>query len=252
MSEPLPPDWRTLGQVEPERPGSRPADGPGERPSGSDGQRFVLLLGLLVLAAGVLGVAAVVVIASRADPGAVVIDASHTEEGTALPGQGLLLGDPPSPPSASSGIVVDVEGAVQRPGLHRLDPGARLGDAIAAAGGFSVRVDAEAAGRTLNLAEPLTDGSKIHVPSLGETAMPGVTDADGAPGGTDDGGPLIDLNSADQALLETLPQIGPVTASAIIAAREEAPFTSVDDLRSREVVGPSTFEQIRALVTVGG
>lgn len=251
MSDPLPPDWRTLGDIEPARPRYPPSDVSGKGSFGAYGQRPAVLLGLLVLTAGLLGVAGVVIVASRADPAEVVIGAGYVDETPVLDAQGLLMTRSTSP-SAASDIVVDVEGAVQHPGLHRLGPGARLGEAIAAAGGFSVRVDAAVAARTLNLAEPLTDGDKIQVPALGETALPGASDADGASGGTETGGPLIDLNSADQALLETLPQVGPVTASAIIAAREEAPFTSVDELRAREVVGPSTFEQIRALVTVGG
>ncbi len=147
-------------------------------------------------------------------------------------------------------IVVDVEGAVVRPGLHRLPSGSRVGDAITIAGGYSPQVDIQSAAAVLNLAEALVDGAKVHVPARGETALataprePSVGDPTG-PGG------LIDINAATAEQLDTLPGIGPVTAAKLIAAREQARFASVDELLSREVVGPSTFEKIRPLVTVG-
>ena len=72
----------------------------------------------------------------------------------------------PVPPMAD--VVIDIEGAVARPGLHRLPPDSRVGDAIAAAGGYSAAVDIAAAAAALNLAEVLADGMKIHVPARGE------------------------------------------------------------------------------------
>lgn len=151
-------------------------------------------------------------------------------------------------------VVVDVEGAVVSPGLHVLPAGSRVGDAIAAAGGYAVVVDIAAATASLNLAQPLADGAKVHVPTRGESAGPGAQTgagedpAGGIQPGTDS---LIDVNKATVEQLDTLPGIGPVTAAKIIAAREEGPFATVDDLLSREVVGASTFEKIRALVSVG-
>jgi competence protein ComEA len=148
-------------------------------------------------------------------------------------------------------IVVDVEGAVVRPGLHRLPFGSRVGDAIAIAGGYSPQVDIDAAAALLNLAESLVDGAKVHVPARGEAVSattparePGAAGPAGASG-------LIDINTATSEQLDTLPGIGPVTAAKIIAAREEAPFASVDELLSREVVGSSTFEKLRSLVAAG-
>ena len=67
-----------------------------------------------------------------------------------------------------SSLVVDIEGAVVQPGLHELSTGSRVGDAIAAAGGYGATADIEAAARSLNLAAKLTDGQQIHVPALGE------------------------------------------------------------------------------------
>jgi competence protein ComEA len=141
----------------------------------------------------------------------------------------------------SEDLVVDVAGAVARPGLHRLASGARVGDAIEAAGGFAPRVDLAEVGRSLDLAEPLSDGSKVHVPELGFDRL------EAAP--ADDG--RIDLNQADQASLESLPGIGPVTATKIIDARSGSRFATVGELRDRGLVGESVFEQIRDKVRVG-
>ena len=141
---------------------------------------------------------------------------------------------------APAGIVVDVAGAVVRPGLHRLDTGARVGDAIGAAGGFAPRADLAAASQALNLAQTLEDGAKELVPELG-TVRVGEASSDGR----------IDLNSAGQAELESLPGIGPVTAGKIIDARREKRFGSVRDLRSRGLVGESVYADIKSLVTAG-
>jgi competence protein ComEA len=103
-------------------------------------------------------------------------------------------------------------------------------------------VDLATASRSLNLAHVVEDGSKVVVPELGTAALPTTSDDDG----------LVDLNSADQATLESLPGIGPVTAARIIEAREQQRFRSIDELRSREVVGESVFEDIRELVRASG
>ena len=201
------------------------------------------LLGGLGLAAA-LGIAAFVVAASG--PGGEIRvegGASWTASGSP---EGSIRG-----PSASAALVVDVQGAVLRPGVLELAPGSRVADAIAAAGGYGPRVDAERAGRELNLATELRDGDRIVVPSRDDPAPAAGAQSSGAaatPGGA--AGGLIDLNSATAAELDQLPGVGPVTAQKIIDARAEKPFARVDELRERKIVGPSTFEKLRDLVTV--
>lgn len=152
--------------------------------------------------------------------------------------------------AAAGQVIVDVAGAVVRPGVYRLSAGARIGDAVDAAGGFSPRVDAVAVAATLNLAAPLVDGSRIHVPARDEPSGPdgGGATGGGSPGSA--GGTLVNLNTASQAELEALPGIGPVTATKIIEARSSEPFRSIGELRERKLVGEKTFSQLQALVTV--
>jgi competence protein ComEA len=166
----------------------------------------------------------------------------------AADGSPLALASPAAAVPAT--IVVDVEGAVAAPGIYTLATDSRVGDAIAAAGGYSPAVDIEAAAQLLNLAARLSDGEKVLVPRLGAQSLetPGGW---AAPVGSATPTGLIDINLADQPALEMLPGVGPVTAAKIIAARNEAPFTSVDELLSRGVLGPATFEKVRPLVTVG-
>jgi competence protein ComEA len=152
------------------------------------------------------------------------------------------------PPTGDAGeLVVDVAGAVVAPGVYRLPSGARVGDAVDAAGGFSPRVDADRVATELNLAALLGDGQQVRVPSRDDDQAA----ASGAGGGGGPNGTLINLNSATQAELESLPGIGPVTAGKIIESRAQTPFRTVDELRERGLVGEKTFDAIKALVTVG-
>ena len=168
----------------------------------------------------------------------------------------VLPGGLPEPASGSSpvpagtgpahSLVIDVEGAVERPGLVTLPAGSRVGDAIGAAGGYSGQVDIAAAAAQLNLAQPLQDGQKVHVPARGEASV-----TTPQPAGSDTGSPgLVDINHASAEQLDTLPGVGPVTAGKIITAREQAPFASPEELVSRGVMGQSTYDKLSSLITV--
>lgn len=160
---------------------------------------------------------------------------------------------------------VEVSGAVAIPGVYALPAGSRLIDAITAAGGWGERIDPLRIEICLNLAAPLTDGSAIRIPSRDDRFLLGVqgilcgtlyaspgeitaTDVPGSAATTATGG-KIDLNTATAEQLDTLPGIGPVTAEKIIAARKEAPFLIVDDLRTRGIISDRVLQQIRPLVT---
>jgi competence protein ComEA len=140
---------------------------------------------------------------------------------------------------ATMEVIVDVSGAVGHAGLFRLPGGSRIADAVAAAGGAVDGADVE----RLNLAAPLTDGTKVHVPRVGEPSPAGA-------GSSAVSGP-IDLNTASADELEELPGVGPATAKAIIDARTKGGrFHSVEDLLDVRGIGPAKLDAIRELVRV--
>jgi len=200
-------------------------------------RRQSVLLLLVVLGAVVAGVA----LWSRGAPATVAPPA--------LPPTGP---SPSGPPGGGAGLgpagrttLIHVAGAVRRPGLYKMASDARVADAVRAAGGPTRRADLDA----LNLAEPLVDGTKIDVLRRGEVAPPGAG-VTPAPEGTAPAA-LIPLNSADQAALESIPEVGPVTALAILEYRTEiGGFSSVDQLLEVTGIGPATLEAIRPYVTL--
>jgi competence protein ComEA len=160
----------------------------------------------------------------------------------------------PAPPNAEGPVVVSVVGLVHKPGLVTLAPGARIADALTAAGGATDGADLIG----LNMARRVTDGEQIIVgiaAAPGEPAAMGSsstgtdppanapTESSSAPGGS------VDLNTATVEELDTLPGIGPVTAAAIIAWRDaNGRFTSVDQLGDVDGIGPARLDKLRDLV----
>ncbi len=133
-------------------------------------------------------------------------------------------------------LVVDVTGAVARPGVYRMPAGSRVNDAVRRAGGAAGRAELEA----VNLAARLADGQQVVVPERG----PGGTVATAAGGGEE--GP-ISLGTATVEQLDTIDGIGPVTAEDIVEYRDQhGGFASVDQLDQISGIGPATMESLRA------
>jgi competence protein ComEA len=158
--------------------------------------------------------------------------------------------------AATAPVIVSVAGAVTRPGVVTLPFGARVIDAISAAGGARGDADPNA----LDLAAKLVDGVRVYVPKVGEHVSPmpvgNATDTAGSAGGsggtsaTAPSGP-VDLNTASETELEALPGIGPSLAQAIIATRTRlGGFRSVDELREVRGIGDRRFSDLQPLVTV--
>ena len=173
--------------------------------------------------------------------GGLPADASPAAAGAA-PGSSA---SPGSGARAGGGTVtVDVEGKVRRPGIVVLDAGARVVDALHRAGGARRGIDLTG----LNLARVLVDGEQLLVgvraPASALAAAPSTSA--GSPGVA-----LVDLNTADQTQLEALPEVGPVTAQAILTWRDQhGGFTSVDELLEVDGIGDATLAQIAPSVPV--
>ena len=158
------------------------------------------------------------------------------------------VSEPSNEPSASTTtapatVLVHVAGAVVEPGVYELESGARVRDAVLAAGGPADGADWDA----LNLAALVADASRVYVPIVGEL-LPAelVAGSDPAPAAA---GPM-DVNRATVDELDRLPGVGPATATAIITERERnGPFVDVDDLERVPGIGPAKLEALRDQVT---
>ncbi|MCS6554072.1 ComEA family DNA-binding protein [Curtobacterium flaccumfaciens] len=231
----------------------------------------------VVLAAVVVVVAVVVVLVGAlvsgggegaGGTGGVVVRGAPTAGAASgpSPSAGASAGAAPSAPGAGR-VVVHVLGAVRRSGVVELPASSRVGDALERAGGATDDADLD----RLNLARVLTDGERLYVPRVGQQEVPealgpvadgaaaGPTAAAGAGAGSGGGAAgtggeesaVVDLNTADQAVLETLPGIGPGLAGRIIAWRDEhGRFTAVEDLLDVSGIGDVRFAELRDRVRV--
>ena len=161
-----------------------------------------------------------------------VTEAASEAESTSLeePGETLLR------------VCVHVCGSVSVPGVYYLDEGSRIHEAVALAGGLTE----DAAGDAINLAEVVTDGEKIYIPSRKDVAE-GFTEetSDNAADGR------ININTASREELKTLPGIGDLKAEAIIAYREEfGDFASVEDIKNVSGIKDGSYERIKDFIKV--
>lgn len=205
--------------------------------------------------AGTLAAAVVVVLLLRTPAGPApqltLPRAAEAVPGTAAPGV------PTTAPAAAAVSTVHAAGAVAKPGVYAVPPGARVADVLAAAGGPLPEADLD----RLNLAAKVGDGDRVTVPRKGDPVTPeapagpgtgGPGPGSGGTGGS--GGPVsgpIDLNTATLDQLDTLPGVGPATAQAIITYRtRNGRFRSVTELLEVPGIGPTKMEALRPLVRV--
>jgi competence protein ComEA len=150
--------------------------------------------------------------------------------------------------AASTLLVVDVAGRVRRPGLYRLPPGARVDDAVRAAGGLLSGVDPVA----VNLARKLVDGEQLLIGAAAAAGGSGASVEASGPGPAAGATGPLDLNTATLAQLDALPGVGPVLAQHILDWRTgHGRFDSVDQLNGVSGIGDSKFADLKPLVTVG-
>jgi competence protein ComEA len=210
-----------------------------ERLEALGGRRRDAWLVVAIIAVVVLGALA---LRSRSVPAQVAPPSTSSDADTRGPAtQPTSAAVSPAPQGV---VLVHVAGAVRRPGLYELPLGARIADAVKAARGPRRGADLDA----INLAEAVADGAKVEVPRRGSAVAPaaGVPMASPSPTAA-----LVNINQADQVELETLPGIGPVTATAILDYRSEiGAFSSVEQLLDVSGIGPVTLENVRPYISI--
>ena len=212
-----------------------------------------MLLGIACLTA-IIAILAALGVATSAR-GDFMVDSSASSSSAAIEEESKETAVRVSSSSASESakVCVYVVGAVKHPGVYELGCDARVNDAVKAAGGLAEDADQKA----VNLARPVVDGEQVTVPSEGESAVApdgeAVEGSGGETGATSgvaaDG--RINLNTASQEELESLPGIGEATARKILASREaEGPFASTEDLMRVPGIGEKKYEAMSGLITV--
>ena len=199
---------------------------------------------------------------ARADTGSTGAKASGPTSGAASPS--IAAGKRGTDAPGSSLVTVHVVGAVLHPGVYEVPSGARVQDAVNAAGGMA----GNAAQASINLARPLADGEQISIPTedeyekatAGASTLSGSGASNGAVGpggasaenpGAPSAGTIVDINTADASALDALPGVGPSTAAKIVADREaNGPFASPDDLGRVSGIGPKKLEALRDFIRV--
>lgn len=141
-------------------------------------------------------------------------------------------------------LSVDVSGAVKNPGVYQLKGEPRIRDAILAAGGFAETANTEYISKYLNMAQKLSDGTKVFVPAVGEIGIGGGNAGIVAGANVE---AKVNINTATQAEIEALPGIGPVTAGKIISGRQ---YSAIEDLLNKKIVSKAVFEKIKDSVTL--
>jgi competence protein ComEA len=198
--------------------------------------------GLVVLVVGTLGVVSMRGGSAASADGVTVVAGDPATGAT----EGAQLSSTTTSTSQAPLIYVQVAGAVRRPGVYQVAPGARVFQAVLQAGGFTEDADQQG----VTLAARLTDGCRICVPRVGETLVGQTVAPEPQAGGTGETatGP-VSLNSATLEQLDSLPGVGPAIAQDIIAYREaQGPFTSVEQLTDVPGIGPAKLEKLRPLV----
>lgn len=164
-------------------------------------------------------------------------------------------------PQASQGtpiveqkFMVDISGAVLKPGVYSFQPDSRIVDAIEKAGGLAANADTSYIAKSVNEAMKLTDGMKIYIPKVGETIKAvqvagGTSETNGTNTGVVLGtqAGMISINSASVSQLDSLPGVGAVTAGKIISGR---PYGSVEELLSKKVVSASVYGKIKDKISL--
>ncbi|EKD64597.1 MAG: hypothetical protein ACD_50C00338G0002 [uncultured bacterium] len=202
------------------------------------GRRNLVILALFFLGLIFLGYGLISLLGANNSSDEIIFEA----------GKDTLSSDSDSEQGSLNAIVVDVAGSVLKPGVYRLDANSRVSDSLIAAGGLSENADRDWVAKNLNMAAKLIDGAKVYIPRVGEAVM-GITSSTVNTSAAESigGNSQININNASEDMLDSLPGVGPVTAEKIINGR---PYSSIDELLSKKIVGSKVFGEIKEKITV--